>query len=187
MNFPVMRTTAGLFLFGALGGNLYNSFHAFSGTIPVTPEHINPLLDWTSYLLFGFAGVAIGLVTIAFDRFLRKAGPQASWPNALSAVALLGVFYALSACIFLSNNLILLILIFGAALCWWLYDRSWQALLAAVLVAISGTAAEITMVHLNIYYYSRPQFMGVAYWLPFLYCIASVATGQLARALSAPK
>jgi hypothetical protein len=182
-----LRIFIGLFLFGAIGGNLYNSFHAFSGTIPVTPTHINPLLDWTSYLLFGFAGVAIGMTTIVFDKFLRKTAPQPSWPNALSAVALLGVFYFLSACMFLANNAILLLLIFGFALIWWLYDRSWQALSAALLVAIAGTTVEITLVHFNVYYYSRPQFMGVAYWLPFLYCIASVATGQLARALADKK
>jgi hypothetical protein len=182
-----MRILIGLFLFGAIGGNLYNSFHAFSGTIPVTPEHINPLLDWTSYLLFGFAGVAIGLVTIVFDKILRKEAPPVNWPAALGAVALLGVFYFVSACMFLSNTVILLILIFGFALSWWLYDRSWYALVAALLVALGGTAIEITLVHFNVYYYSRPQFMGVAYWLPFLYCIASVATGQLARALAAKK
>jgi|GEM_PF-2776246 hypothetical protein len=177
-----MRRIIGLFLFGAIGGNLYNSFHAFSGTIPVTPQHMNPLLDWTSYLLFGFAGVLIGLVTIAFDRFLRKTAPRPAWPNALGAVALLGVFYFISACMFLSNTVILIVLILGFALLWWLYDRTWYALLAALLVAAGGTAVEIILIHLNVYYYARPQFMGVAFWLPVLYCIASIATGQLARA-----
>ncbi len=179
-----MRTIIGLFLLGAIGGNLYNSFHAFSGTIPVTPEHINPLLDWTSYLLFGFAGLIIGMVAIAFDKFLRDTAPQPGWPNALSAAALLGVFYFISACMFLSNSVILIILIFGAVLTWWLYDRTWQAILAALLVAAGGTAVEITLIHLNVYYYARPQFMGVAFWLPALYCIASIATGQLARVLN---
>jgi hypothetical protein len=179
-----MRRLIFLFIFGAFAGNLYNSFHAFSGTIPVTPTHINPLLDWTSYLLFGFAGMAIGLATILSDKFLRKNTPTASWPNAIGAGLFLGVFYFISACMFLSNTVILALLIFGFVLAVWFYDPSIYAVLTAAIVAIAGTAAEITMVHQNIYCYSRPQWLGVAYWLPFLYGIASIATGQIARALN---
>ena len=177
----------GLFILGALLGNACNSFHAFSGTIPVTPTHINPLLDWTSYLLFGFAGVAIGVVTLAFDKLFGRNVSSPGWLNAIGAGALLVVFYFISACMFLSNTAILLILILGFLLSWWMYDRTWLALLAALLVAIAGTTVEITLVHLDVYYYARPQFMGVTYWLPFLYGIANVATGQLARALGSEK
>jgi energy-coupling factor transporter transmembrane protein EcfT len=104
--------------------------------------------------------------------------------KALGGVGLLGVFYFLSACIFLSNNIILIILIFGFILAYLLYGQSRLALMAALLVAIAGTAAEISFVHVHWYYYSRPQIMGVTYWLPFLYGIASITTGQLARVLA---
>jgi hypothetical protein len=180
----MFRTIVILFLFGTLLGNAFNSFHAFSGTIPVTAVHINPLLDWSSYLLFGAASVSIGLLTLLFDKTLHKSLPVVTWPNALGALGLLGVFYLSSACIFLGNALILLILIFGFILAVLLYDRSLSALLAALLIAIVGTAAEIYFVHSGMYYYARPQIMGVTYWLPFLYGISSVATGQLARALA---
>jgi len=176
-------TIAILFLFGVIVGNGYNSFHAYSGTIPITAIHINPLLDWSSYLLFGFAAVAIGLLTLLFDKILHKA-PIVSWPNALGALALLGVFYFCSACMFLSNTIILLVLMGGFVLSVIIYVRSASALLAALLVAIVGTSAEISFVHSGMYYYARPQIMGVTYWLPFLYGISSVATGQLARALA---
>jgi hypothetical protein len=179
-----MRTLLILFVFGALVGNLFNSFHAFSGTIPVTPTHLNPLLDWSSYVLFGFAGVFIGLVTIVFDK-LRKDAPGSNWPKAIGACVLLGVFYFISACMFLSNDVILIILIFGFMFSVCLYDRSVFALMAALLVAIAGTAVEITLIDFKIYHYARPQVMGVALWLPFLYGIGSVATGQLARVLNA--
>ncbi len=182
-----MRTLLALFIFGAIIGNLYNSFHAFSGTIPVTPTHINPLLDWSSYLLFGFAGVAIGLATMICDKFFRKNPPSATWPNAIGAGLFLGIFYFISACMFLSNTIILIALIFGFILAWFIYDRSPYTLFTALIVAIAGTAAEITMVNQGVYCYSRPQLMGVAYWLPFLYGLASIATGQIARALNSKK
>jgi hypothetical protein len=178
-----MRTIIILFLFGALVGNGYNAFHAYSNTIPVTATHINPLLDWTSYLLFGFAAVAIGMLTIVFDKWLRGAVPYVSWRRAAGAIVFLGVFYFSSACIFLSNTVILFILIAGFVLCVALYDRSGTALLAAALVAIAGSLLEMFFVHSGMYYYARPQVLGVTWWLPFLYGIASVTTGQFARAV----
>ncbi len=170
-----------LFVFGAIIGNGYNSFHAYSGTIPITAMHINPLLDWSSYLLFGSAAVAIGMLTLLFDKILNKS-PVITWPNVLGALILLGVFYFCSACLFLGNTIILMILIFGFILSVMLYDRTVSALLAALIVAIVGTGTEIFFVHSGMYYYARPQIMGVTYWLPFLYGISSVTTGQMARA-----
>jgi hypothetical protein len=177
------RTALILFLFGALVGNAYNSFHAFSGTIPVTLIHINPLLDWSSYLLFGFAGLSIGLLTLFFDKIFKRKIPKVTALNVAGALLFLGLFYFSSACMFLSNTIIILILAIGFILSVILYDRSGTALLAAVIVAIVGTSAEMYFVHSGMYYYSRPQILGVAYWLPLLYGIASVTTGQLARAL----
>lgn len=177
----MLRTALILFAFGALVGNVYNSFHAFSGTIPITAVHSNPLLDWRSYLLFGFAGLSIGMLTLLFDR-LRKKTNASSWPKAIGAIALLGVFYLFSACTFLSNTAIFIILLFGFMLSWALYDKSGDAILAAMLVAIVGSAAEIAQVHYESYQYARPEVLGVTYWLPLLYCIASITTGQLARA-----
>ena len=175
------RTILILFAFGALLGNGFNSMHAFSGTIPITPIHISPLLDWTSYLLFGFAGVSIGLVTLLFDR-LGRVKPVVSWTKALGALALLGFFYLCSACMFLSNTVILVTLIFGSIVLLYMYDHSINAIIAAILIAIVGTSAEIYFVHSGMYYYARQEVMGVTYWLPFLYVISSVTTGQLARA-----
>jgi hypothetical protein len=142
------------------------------------------LLDWSSYLLFGFAGLSIGMLNILIDYLFSNTPTMVSWTKALSGIGLLGIFYFTSACIFLSNNIILLILVFGFLLVFILYAPSGQALLAAVLVAIAGTSAEIYFVHTGMYYYSRPQFMGVTCWLPFLYGIASVTTGQFARLLA---
>jgi hypothetical protein len=179
----ILRTAVVLFLFGALLGNAYNSLHAYSGAIPITSIHTNPLIDWQSYLLFGFAGLSIGMLTLLFDHKLRKKAPAATWRNALGALALLGIFYVISACMFLSNATILLILIGGFLLSVWLYDRHGLALLAALIVAIIGTSAEILQVYFHSYYYARPEVMGVCWWLPLLYGIASITTGQLARAL----
>ena len=177
----MLRTAFILSLFGALIGNAYNSLHAFSGTIPVTVVHTNPLLDWQSYLLFGFAGLTIGGLTLLIDKWRGKSNPV-SWSSAISAIAFLGVFYLLSACMFLSNTVLFIILLSGFILSWALYDRSGDAILAALLVAIAGSTAEIAQVYYHCYYYARPQVLGVPYWLPLLYLIASITTGQLARA-----
>ncbi|MFI5206149.1 MAG: hypothetical protein ACHQVK_04370, partial [Candidatus Paceibacterales bacterium] len=112
----MLRTILALFIFGATIGNGYNSFHAYSGTIPITATHANPLLDWSSYLLFGFAGVGVGMVTIVLDKLFRKNLPTVTSLRAASAIIFLGVFYFSSACVFLSNTVILLILIFGFVL-----------------------------------------------------------------------
>ena len=181
----IFRAAVLLFVFGAIVGNGFNSFHAYSGTIPVTATHMNPLKDWSSYLLFGFAGLSIGMLSIVLDKLPGGNVKPVSAIKALAGIGLLGIFYFLSACMFLSNGVILGLLIFGFLLSYFLYGRNTVSLGAAFLVAIAGTTAEIIFVQSGMYYYSRPQFMGVAYWLPFLYGIASVTTGQLALALAA--
>ena len=85
---------------------------------------------------------------------------------------------------FLPNTLIFFVLAGGFILSVFLYDRSGYALLAALLVAIAGTTAEVLQVYYHLYYYARPQVMGVTYWLPLLYGLSSITTGQLARALA---
>jgi hypothetical protein len=180
----IARTIAVLFLFGAIVGNGYNSLHAHLGTLPITASHPSPLTDWSSYLLFGFAAVGIGMLTLLFDHKLRKESRVTSWLNAIGALALLGMFYFLSACMFLSNTAIFIILAVGFVLSVLLYDRHGYALLAALLIAIIGTTAEVLQVYYHSYYYARPQIMGVTYWLPLLYGMSSITTGQLARALA---
>ena len=183
MHKKALRTILILFLFGAILGNAFNSMHAFSGAIPVTTVHSKPLVDWSSYLLFGFAGVSIGFLTLLFDRIFRKESQHTGPSNAISAMIMLGFFYFISACIFLSDTLIFFILTAGLILAMLLYDRHGLAFLAALIVAVIGTTAEIVQVNFHSYYYARPQIWGVTWWLPLLYGIASVTTGQLARAV----
>jgi len=77
------------------------------------------------------------------------------------------------------------LLALGALAAWFALDRTWQGFLEGMLTAIAGTFVEIVLVRNGVFSYLPPNdsILGVASWLPWLYFCASVALGNIARAL----
>jgi len=185
-----------LFLLGATLGPLGDWFHVISETTAyptgVYAFYFGQQPYWVP-LLFGTAGVAIGLSHPQMDRWL---GAPASRPGSrgidgviLGIAAFLGI-YAMSAFVPLESGSTLdSVLAVSALLLWYAADRTWQGLVLAALTAVVGSAVEIYLVQQRAYVYLSPKdnFYGVASWLPWLYVAASVAVGNLGRFLQAPR
>ena len=184
-----------LFVLGATLGPLGDWFHVISETTAypsgVYAFYFGKQPYWVP-LLFGAAGLAIGLSHPQMDRWLGapfgRRGSRGIAGVIFGIAAFLGI-YAMSAFAPLETGSSLDITIAAAAmLLWWAADRTWQGLLLAALTAAVGCAVEIYLVQQRAYVYLSPKdnFYGVASWLPWLYVAASVAVGNLGRFLQNP-
>ena len=66
---------------------------------------------------------------------------------------------------------------------WLLAGHAWQNLIYSIVVAITGTLIEMILISAGAFAYLHPDFLGVPYWLPCLYAIASLAVGDVGRSL----
>jgi hypothetical protein len=69
---------------------------------------------------------------------------------------------------------------------WLLAGRGWQNMLLSLVTAITGTLIEMILVTAGAFSYLYPDFIGVPYWLPFMYACASLTVGDLGRSLFLP-
>ncbi|MDL1872308.1 hypothetical protein FBR05_08885 [Deltaproteobacteria bacterium PRO3] len=181
-----------LFLVGAVFGPVGDSFHVVSGTTDYPPNLFQLYfwrLPWWVPLIFGAAGVAIGMSHPQMDRWLG-APPDRPGSRGIGAVifgvaAFLGI-YAMTAFVPLKSGGPLDALIAASALAvWLLLDRTWQGVLLGMMTAVVGTVTEILLVRAGAFWYLPPKdaLFGVGSWLPWLYFSASVAVGNLGRFL----
>ena len=192
MELRLLKRVLILFFIGFFLGPIGDYFHVLSQTTGypqgVFDFYWGPIPFWVPFL-FGSASIGVGLSHPWFDGFLG--GPPVR-PGARNAViAWIGIFsflglYCLSGFLpggagGLSDGILALL----AILIWALLDWTWQGILLGVLTAITGTALEITLVHLEIFSYLPPKnnLLGVASWLPWLYFAASVTLGNFGRYL----
>ncbi|WP_069803645.1 hypothetical protein [Thermogemmatispora onikobensis] len=181
------RAAVLLFLLGATGGSALDTFYVHQGvkrygTVVVTGP---PLfgLPWWAPLLAGSAAVAIGLSHPLLDPLLAHSRTARRLSTSIAALGWLCLAYLLGAIplapLARFGLLGLLYLNF-----WLLAGRSWQNLIFSAVVAITGTLIEMILVNAGIF--SFPQnadVLGVPVWLPWLYASASLALGDLGRAL----
>ncbi len=66
---------------------------------------------------------------------------------------------------------------------WVMAGRSWQNLVLSIVTAITGTLVEMVLVAAGAFSYVHPGMLGVPYWLPCIYMCASLAVGDVGRAL----
>ena len=179
-----------LFLWGAFLGPLGDMCHVLSQTTTY-PEHVYRiylfrLIPYWVPLLFGSATVLIGVTHVWADGLLRfffhssKVRTGEKFRVFVYGAPLIFItVYGLSGYIPYPE----LMLPCVAFLMWYLLDRTWGGACLGFFTAILGTGFEIFLVHRGIFSYQEKALglFGVAVWLPWLYVMASISIGNLAR------
>lgn len=175
-----------LLLAGAALGTLFDWTHVTTSTTAYTsPTWLG--LPWWIPLMYAAAGLGIGLSHPQLDRYLARP-PRPLTPLALVlGIIALGAIWAGSGLLPLPHWQRGLILAPAAMLVWWTLDRTRAGLVLAGITAIAGCAAEITLSKLGHFNYMNPDIAGITSWLPWIYVAASVAVGNLGRALTPPQ
>ena len=181
-----------LFGLGAVVGPIGDAFHVHSGTTDY-PKDVFGLYLWRLPfwvpLIFGCAGLAIGLSHPQMDRLLgapqQRPGSRSLDLVVFGIAAFLGIYAMTAYAPLVPEGSLDVLIAVSALLMWGLLDRTWQGLVLAVLTALVGTTTEILLVKLGAFEYLPPKngLFGVLTSLPWLYISASVAVGNLGRYL----
>lgn len=183
-----------LFMVGAILTPFGDFAHVTSGTLGYPQSfyafYFFGMPYWTP-ILFGSAALSIGLTHPYADQFLgpvpKRPGLK-SWAWVIAGIASFLVQYCISGFLpWEAGGLSDVVLAFWAIGTWYALDRSQQGILLGLGTAFMGALIEILMVKGEIFFYYPPatNLFGVPSWLPWLYFAASVAVGNLGRAIAA--
>lgn len=174
------RNIPWLFLLGAVTGTALDALHVHSDV----ERYPSPFLfgvAWWVPLLFGAAAVAIGVSHALVDPLLRQ---YRSPPliNSFAELAWLVLAYLISAGSLdrLTKTGLLLLIYMNF---WMLAGHAWQNLVLSFVTAVTGTLIEMILVSAGAFVHLHPDLLGVPYWLPCMYAIASLAVGDVGRSL----
>lgn len=171
-----------LFLAGGILGAVFDGFHTHSGTT-YYPHIWIFMMAWWVPLLFGSAGVSVGLSHLHLDLHLKRKPYTGTWLQVTVGILAFGAIYFASGFLPASNLEKFVVLGLASVGLWYVFDRTWQGFLQAIPTALVGCTIEILLIHFGKFYYNNPDFLGIPAWLPFLYLSASVSVGNLARKL----
>lgn len=184
----MLKTMGILFASGAILGTLGDFVHVITQTDGYPPGGV--FLPWLGQpfwvpLLFGSAGLSIGLSHLQADRWiLQRPVPQKSLPAILSAGGVFLALYSASGVLPLPTGSGMdLVLALGCMTLWWVFDRTLWNLALGIATALIGVGVEIGLTQMGAFFYypHAANFMGVPSWLPWLYISASLAVGHFAR------
>jgi hypothetical protein len=170
------------FALGAVLGTLLDGIHAYGDVL----EYSDPAFGrwaWFVPLEFGLLGLAVGSAMPLLERLATKSRPP-EWPaqTRLLELALFVALY-LSTALVPHEAALALAITFAALAAGRLAFFSQPGDLAYVLLAcVLGPAAEAALSGLGVFDYRHPDFLGIPYWLPFLWANG----GFLIRRLLAP-
>lgn len=170
-----------LFLLGATLGTALDAFHVYSGVerYPV-PTFLG--VAWWVPLLFGAAAVAIGCSHVGADMLLRQRRRPVRLVWSLGEGMWVVLAYVVSASELDSWAKMGLLGVIYINF-WVIAGRSWQNLVLSVVTAITGMLVEMVLVATGAFSYVHPDMLEVPYWLPCIYLCASLAVGDVGRAL----
>ncbi|MCC7442267.1 MAG: hypothetical protein IT285_11575 [Bdellovibrionales bacterium] len=194
---------AGLLLaLGAVLGPIGDWFHVATGTTSYPPDfawYFPGNVPWWVPLLFGSATLAIGLSHPLMDDLARRMAPKWAmrtlWgprtrPGMASALGLVGPFLMFEVAYIASGYLPRppggaadLILISMALVCWAAFDSTIHGGFLALSTGFVGSFAEWSLIQAGVFRYEpgMDNLFGVASWLPWIYCCASVGAGHFGR------
>jgi hypothetical protein len=183
-----MKRWLTFFIAGGSLGSIGDYFHKLSGITIYPPMHLSmlPFFPLWTTLLFGAAGVTLGLGYQWFQRFRHRIKFQRKsslYLTLTGGVLFLGI-YAFSALVGNWHAPIPDISLAALSILFWLaFDGTRGGLIYSIAVCIAGTGVEITLVHLGIFSYGNntSKILGVASWLPWLYLAAATASLNLSR------
>ena len=171
-----------LAIMGATVGAALDMLHVATRT--TSYPHPDVLgIAWWVFPEFAAAAIAIGLARPIWERILDRRTPAASSLEIAGGRLCFVLCYALSGLLPLpwsTTALVLAVLAFAA---WGVSDRSGLGVFLGVCTALIGTTTEIILIRYGFFRYERPDLLGVAGWLPWIYVAAGCAVGQLGKRL----
>jgi hypothetical protein len=169
---------------GATVGTLLDWAHVENGAVAYTRPVPLGIAWWTPVLYAG-AALAIGISHSSVDRWIGRAGARRLSPLRLGSgmLCFLAIWYATGA-LRLTSALVAALLAPACLAVWWLFDATRGGLALALATALAGVGVEATLVRFGLFRHTHPDVLGVAWWLPTIYVAASVAVGNVGRALA---
>lgn len=172
-----------LFVVGGIVGAICDGFHSHQNILEYSHAWAFKMAWWVP-LLFAVATLTVAYGHLLIDRAFHLPRRR---PGRLRVVAGLAAFvavYAASAYLPVENDAKILILDMAIIGMWLAFNRCWQGVLQMILTSILGCTVEISLVVNGSFRYIHPGFLGIPYWLPFLYGAASIGVGNWARQLA---
>lgn len=176
------NTVLVLFLTGFVLGSIYDGFHTHSGTTYYPVPWLFQMAWWTPFL-FGAASLLIGIAHIRFEAYSNPFLGSPTWGRVVLGFFAFGVLYFASGYFKVSTMLKFTTLGIGSLLIWYYFDRTRKGFSLNIAIATVGCLMEILLGFFNKFHYVHPDFLGIPFWLPFLYIGGSVTVGNLARKL----
>jgi hypothetical protein len=170
-----------LFLPGATLGTALDMLYVQSG-IERYPSPALFGVAWWVPPLFGAAAVGIGYSHVLGDVLLRHRRIRSHLLWSAGESLWLVLTYLLSASGLASLAKVGLVLVVYLNF-WVMVGGGWQIALLGLVTAVTGTLIEMILVAAGAFTYLHPDFLGVPFWLPGIYACASLAVGDLGRAL----
>lgn len=166
-----------LFLCGAVIGTLLDMLQTYGGEAYYTGPFLFRTAWWVP-LLFGLGVVLIGVSHVRMDK-----DQQASGLKFIPRLSFLIVACLITAFGDVSNSTKTLLLLALYLFPWCFWDRGGVRLLLAVGTGVIGCLVESLLGKVGLYHYYRPDWIGIPYWLFFLYLHVSATAGYLGKML----
>lgn len=202
---------------GPLLDNQHSMYGALSYTHPIRITLPGLLIEttWWTPLLFGLAGIIIGVGTPALDAFaaakeeeklllhrnISQEGPstrsmEPSWGWVFLGISAFVVQYWVSAVLDTPLQGVTVpwtavpaadvVLATGALATWAIFDATPQGFFMAALTGVAGPVVEIGLISQDLYHYAHPQiFDAVPTWIAWTYFAGGPAVGNLGRKTAA--
>ena len=171
-----------LFLLGATLGPVCDGFHTHSDTLSYPDPWIFKSATFVPFL-FGSAVVLISWSHLHLDSLYGQNSPRVTVEQTLLGMGLFVAAYFSSGFLEVSEVTKFVVLGFWAYAGWRLLDGRIIGMVEALGTALFGTMVEVALVFFDVFSYhaDHSQMFGVPIWLPWLYILASVGVGNLAR------
>jgi hypothetical protein len=185
-------------ILGPLLDNQHSQFNVLEYTHPLQFSLFpGGLVDvettWWTPLLFGVAGVIIGVGLYSMDEYFNnqdddnsKESRSLSWRWVFLGIAVFVLQYWLSA--ILESPLLGIpgaedgILAAAALASFFIFDKTPQGFFISALTAVSGPVIEILLIKQGLYHYTHPVvFDAVPTWIVWTYFAGGPAVGNLGR------
>jgi hypothetical protein len=168
------------FLIGGVLGAALDQIHVRFGVL-YYPHPVFLDQDWWVVPLFGAATIAFLITATPFARALEGRTSRPSGLRiALQALTFVAAYFATGILKDHSAALAMFFLLSFALRMAWIPAGATIALFS-ILSAILGTGFEILLSSTGAFYYSAPDFLGVAFWLPGLYAHGAPLALSIAR------
>lgn len=171
-----------LALVGFTIGTLLDGAHTHTNKIQYTTP-VFWLFAWWTPFIFACGSLTTGLSRPLAEKILRLSACRPSMKNVISANAIFYLAYVLSGYLPLTAIGITVVLVLLWIVLWLLCDRTFLGVALSLITATWGPSLEMGLSKLGVFHYVEPNFFSVTSWLPALYAIAAISSGQLGKAL----